>query len=104
MKKPDPEVVTYEVEFRDEPPPSPLTFQAGRGEDFAYWAEMLRQNLGKWALYPGKTSTKKTAETTAYHINNGRRSTLPSDEFEAVTRQVKGQWQVWVRAKPKKGS
>lgn len=62
----------------DEPPPA-----TGRQREYAWFAQQLRDNPGKWGILPGK---RRGGYSTS--INEGKFAAFrPAGAFEAVTRR-----------------
>ncbi len=89
------------VQFADKTPEfKPVEKKTpGWGQKYVQFAQALRAKPGKWAQYPGSyTRTDSNVYNIVYHVNTGRRPTLPAEEFEA---RVGTDNTIWVRAKPK---
>jgi hypothetical protein len=74
----------------------------GNGRIFVLFAAELDKEPGQWKKYPtslkaGVRGVEVAAYATAYHINTGRRKTLPAEFYEA---KVDVDNQVWVKRKP----
>lgn len=76
----------------EEPPARSVRNREGKYDEFF---DALRSKPGKWALFPGKTTT-----STATSINNGKYANIDKHEFEAVFRtKDDGTTGVWVRTR-----
>ena len=73
-----------EVEFIDEPPPSSGRWDRLRRDATIEFAETLRHNPGRWAIYPW-SSTSEAARAVATRISNGKNKSF-GDGFEATAR------------------
>jgi hypothetical protein len=68
-----------EIKWEEPPPGGP-----GMPPKFAEFAQALRDNPGRWALYPGKAT-----QATATEIKRARSSIFaPAGHFDAVSRDM----------------
>jgi hypothetical protein len=59
--------------------------ERGRNGMYEEFAAALRENSGKWALWPRTFKNKATANSTVGNIRRGNMVNLPPDQFEART-------------------
>lgn len=68
-----------EFTFVDEVPEA----QRGRNQLYADFAAALRENSGKWAVWPREFKNKATASAAAANVQRGILANFPPGEFEA---------------------
>lgn len=68
-----------EFQFIDEVP----EVKRGRNQLYADFAAALRENTGKWAVWPREFKNKATAAAAAANVQRGRLGNFPHGEFEA---------------------
>lgn len=72
------------IEFVDEPPPSRGRWDGARRREMQKFAAELKENPGRWAIYPWPTG-KEAARAMASRISNGHIATFAKG-FSAVSR------------------
>lgn len=73
-----------DIEWMDEPPPTERWDSAHRRR-VQQFAEQLRQNPGKWTIYPW-TSSESSARAMASRISRGKVQAF-AEGFQAVSRR-----------------
>jgi hypothetical protein len=93
-------VVAAVTDIRWEDPPQtakPTTGPTLADPTLVAFADTLRANPYRWAVYP-RPLTNGSANATARAIKTGVRETFaPAGTFEALTRMVDGQRRLYVR-------
>lgn len=74
-----------DIEFVDELPPPAGPWDGMHRRQVQEWAERLKQNPGRWAIYPW-TSTNVAGRALASRISRGKNQTF-SEGFHAVFRR-----------------
>lgn len=72
-------------EFVDAPP-APTH---GRNPIYRAFADALRENPGRWAVWPGRFKNRSSTSAQASNIKRGTLRNFPEGEFDAVTREGK---------------
>lgn len=72
-------------EFVDEPPEP----TRGRNPLYSAFADALRENPGRWAVWPRSFKNRSSAGVTAGNIKRGRMANFPSGHFDALSRDGK---------------
>ena len=73
--------MTEKFTFVDELP----DIEHGRNGMYVEFAAALRENSGKWAVWPRTFKNKASASATVGNIRRGKVVNLPPEEFEART-------------------
>lgn len=73
-----------DIEWVDEPPFGKGNWNRLRREEARKFADELKRNPGKWAVYPW-ASTSEAARATASRISNGRTATF-AHGFQAISK------------------
>lgn len=68
-----------EFKFVDEVPAA----HPGRNRLYVEFAEALRENTGKWAVWPREFKNKTSANATVSNLRRGLLVNFPKSEFEA---------------------